>query len=166
MNARLRSAFTLALGLTASAFVVACSDAATPGGAPAAVASSDGGAGNDGASVAAANVDVVYKGTTATVDVASLPGQDYRGSQVVTLTKVWEASKLSGDLTKLQFDFEGDDGFRPSARDRCKTLITGAQIAQGYILPDTRTLVWDDALGLPGCYSVKLVAKVLVSDAP
>lgn len=140
--------------------LVACSDSATGASAPV----SDGGS-SDGA-VGTTKLAVVYKGASTDVDVGALSRQDYRGSQVVSLTKVWDAAKLGADLAKVQFDFEGDDGFRPSSKDRCKTPITGAQIEKGYILPDTRTLVWDDALGLPGCYSVKLVAKVLVADAP
>jgi hypothetical protein len=34
------------------------------------------------------------------------------------------------------------------------------------MIPETRTLMWDDALGLPGCYCVHSVAKVIGLDAP
>lgn len=147
-----------------------CSDDA----APASVANDggntpgDGGTSESGATQAAQNVLVVYKTSEVAVDVTTLARQDYKGSPVVTLTKVWEASKLSAELGKLEFDFEADDGFRPAASARCKDLskITGAQLGQGYVLPETRTLVWDEALGLPGCFSVKFVAKVLATDKP
>ena len=139
-----------------------CSDAAAP------LPAVDGGvASTDGsASSAPVNVTVEYKGASAVVDVAALARQDYKGSQVVALDKVWAASKTSASLANVEFEFEADDGFRPSARDRCKTKIVGSQLPQGYVLPETRTLVWDDALGLPGCYSVKYVAKVIVTDKP
>lgn len=143
-------------------FVWGCSDdggGTSP--APAGTANgTDGGTSN----TAPANVAVEYGGKTVTVDVAALARLDYKGSSVVSLSKVWDSAKLEADLGKVEFDFEGDDGFRPTTRDRCKTKITGAQIAQGYVLPETRTLVWDEALGLPGCYGVKGVAKVIVTD--
>jgi hypothetical protein len=122
--------------------------------------------GDGGTSSAPSNVALDYKGTAATVDLNKLTQQDYKGEKVVSLSKVWEASALTGDLAKLEFDFEGDDGFRPSSKDRCKTKIAGTQLGQGYVLPDVRSLVWDDALGLPGCYAVKGVAKIYATDKP
>lgn len=112
----------------------------------------------------AVNVVVVHGDDSATVDVAALPSQTYKDTNVVPLAAVWAQSKLEGDLAKLSFDFEGDDGFRPSSKDKCKTNVTGEQLGKGYIVPKTRKLIWDDALGLPGCYSVRDVAKIIAVD--
>jgi hypothetical protein len=120
--------------------------------------------GTGGAQAAVADVRLTYGGASATVDLATLATQDYKGTAVVSLATVWAAGKLHADTSSLQFDFEGDDGFHPSNKASCAAYVAGAQIARGYILPDTRTLVWDDALGFPGCYSVKAVATVIGLD--
>lgn len=110
---------------------------------------------------AVAPVVLSYGDHSTTVDVAGLPTQDYKGSAVVSLAAVWAKGQLADDASKLTFDFEGDDGFHPSSRDKCKKNVSGADLAKGYIVPATRTLVWDDALGLPGCYNVHNVAKMI-----
>lgn len=141
-----------------------CSD---DGGSSAPAPASASSAGTDSgvpSSSAAANVVVEYRDRSVTVDVASLARLEYKGASVVSLGKVWESAKLEVDSSTIELDFEGDDGFRPTTRDRCKAKITGAQMEKGYVLPETRTLLWDEALGLPGCYGVKGVAKVLVTD--
>jgi hypothetical protein len=127
--------------------------------------STGGSTGTGGAPQAEVDVLVTYGTDSVKVNIAALTTQDYKGVTVVPLTSVWTSSKLHPDLTTLQFDFEGDDGFHPSNKTNCAAYVTGAQLAQGYILPDTRTLVWDDALGFPGCYSVKAVAKIIGLDA-
>jgi hypothetical protein len=125
-----------------------------------------GGAGTRGAPAGLADVALVYGGSSTKVDVAKLPTQPYKGAEVVPLSAVWSTGGLAPDVASLVFDFEGDDGFHPSMKANCQSFVTGAQLAQGYILPETRTLVWDDALGFPGCYSVKAVAKIIGLDAP
>jgi hypothetical protein len=106
------------------------------------------------------SITLVHGASTAVVDVAALPTQMLKGSPVVPLTAVWTAGGLA-DASGLQFDFEGDDGFHPSSKSKCAAFIAGATLVQGYVLPATRTLVWDDALGLPGCYSVHGVSKMI-----
>ncbi|MFO0592650.1 MAG: hypothetical protein U0441_34215 [Polyangiaceae bacterium] len=123
-----------------------------------------GGTDTGGTQVGLADVLLSYGGSSVTVDVATLDTQMYKGAAVVPLTAVWAAGKLHDDTTTLQFDFEGDDGFHPSNKANCAAYITDAELPKGYILPDTRTLVWDDTLGLPGCYSVKAVAKIIGLD--
>lgn len=125
-----------------------------------------GGAGMGGQPAGLADVELIYKDTSTKVDVAKLPTQPYKGAEVVPLSVVWSAGALTPDLTGLAFDFEGDDGFHPSMKPNCMEYPKAADIAKGYILPETRTLVWDDTLGYPGCYSVKLVAKMIGLDAP
>lgn len=115
--------------------------------------------------IAANAVTLVYGATTTKVDVSTLPTTTYKGASVVALSSLWAAGKLRDDVSTLSFYFEADDGFHPSNKASCSTNITGAQLSKGYLLPATRSLVWDDALGLPGCYSVKAVAKVIGVDA-
>lgn len=119
----------------------------------------------DDTPVVTAKVTVLYGTKSTTVDVGALPTVDYKGSAVVRLDAVWTAAALGGELGKLEFDFEGDDGFHPSSKDKCKANIKGSQLDKGYILPATRSLFWDDSLGLPGCYSVRFVAKISALDA-
>lgn len=159
-----RSVFVIAVAASLSFASAACSSSATSS-TPA--ATSDGGAGDGGTSTASSGpqiVTVTYGGTSKPIDITTLATQDYKGEPVVALTKIWDETKITGDLAKLEFDFEGDDGFHPTSKPRCTTLIPGAQLAQGYVLPATRSLVWDDALGLAGCYAVKGVAKVIATD--
>lgn len=177
MRLRLSESVSFALaGVLATLFVgtaLGCSSSESPSAPAQVVATSDAGDVDAGAELGdaggdpstAQNVGVEFGSQSTEIDVMSLERQDYRGTQVVSLTRVWEAANFGTDVATLQFDFEGDDGFHPTSRDRCKTLIQGSQIPQGYILPETRTLIWDDALGLPGCYSVKGVAKIIASSA-
>ncbi len=109
-------------------------------------------------------IELRLGGQQKTVALGALPRQDYKGSSVVLLSAVWDSAGL-GDRAALDFDFEGDDGFRPSTKDRCKTPIHGPELEKGYLIPETRTIVWDDALGKPGCYAVRFVAKILAAPA-
>jgi hypothetical protein len=108
-------------------------------------------------------VSLVYGTSSIPVDLTTFPTQDYKGTAVVPLTAVWSAGALK-DASTLQFDFEGDDGFHPTSKSNCTGYITSNQLSMGYILPTTRSLVWDDSLGFPGCYSVKGVAKIIGLD--
>ncbi len=155
----------LALAFAATLALAACSSSESSS-STTSTSTGDGGATDGSASTASGPqiVTVTYAGSAKPVDVTTLATQDYKGEPVVALSKIWEAAKLTGELTKLEFDFEGDDGFHPTSRPRCTALVPGAQIAQGYVLPATRSLVWDDALGLAGCYAVKGVAKVIATD--
>lgn len=110
-------------------------------------------------------VKLTLGGQEKDVAIGALPRQEYKGTSVVTLGAVWDSSAL-GDRASLVFDFEGDDGFRPSTKDRCKTPIHGAELDKGYLVPETRTIVWDDALGKPGCYAVRFVAKIIAAPGP
>ena len=110
-------------------------------------------------------VNVVYGGTSRPVDLGTLPTSEVNGQKLASIVDLWTASNTPAELAKVQFDFEGDDGFRPSTKGACKTPITGAQLSKGYIDPQLRNLFWDDSLGLSGCYRVKGLAKVLASDA-
>ena len=175
---RSRTLLVIALLVT----VTACGDQAVDNGNPTldagagggstTVATGGGGAGGAGGATGTggqpaglADVELIHGSDTTKVDVAALPTVDYKGSPVVPLTVVWSAGKLTEDIANLAFDFEGDDGFHPSMKGGdCLAYPTATEIEKGYILPDTRTLVWDDALGFPGCFSVKATAKIIGLD--
>ncbi len=151
---------------TSTSTSTSTSTATGTGGAGGAAATGSGGGAGGSTALGAADVTVVHGADTATVDLTKLTTQDYKGTLVVPLQAVWAAGGLAAGQTRLEFDFEGDDGFHPSQKSKCAAYITYAEIAQGYLIPETRSLVWDDALGLPGCYSVKAVAKVTALDVP
>lgn len=137
----------------------------TSTGAPGGGGAATGGSGTGGEAMGLADVELIYKASSTKVDVAKLATVDYKGSQVVPLPSVWSAGMLTADTTALQFDFEGDDGFHPSMKGgACLTYPKSEDFAKGYILPETRTLVWDDSLGFPGCFSVKSTAKIIALD--
>ena len=125
-----------------------------------------GGTGGEGGSTDLPHVDITlgYQANTAVVNLAALPTTTFKATTVVRLSDVWAAGMLKDDTSTVTFDFEGDDGFHPSAKPACMNNITSAQLAQGFITPDTRALLWPDAFGLPGCYFVKLTAKITAVD--
>jgi hypothetical protein len=161
-------------GLFVSALAVAllaCGDDGDPsgqnagsGGAAAAGGSAGaaGSGGSDGAAVGP-TIALSYGETNATVDLGKLPLETYKEQPVVRLSNVWAAGGL-GNAEGLVFDFEGDDGFRPTQAAKCPAPLPGTDLAQGYILPATRTLVWEDAKGFPGCRSVKALKAILATD--
>lgn len=157
--------------------LVACAAAACGGqdvdpgtsqttGSGGATTTASGTGGTGGVPHTAVDVLLSYGADSVTVDLSTLATQDYKGVAMVPLTAVWAAGKLHPDTSTLMFDFYGDDGFHPAQKGgACLTYPTGANLAQGYLLPETRSLVWDDALGWPGCFSVKAVAKMVALDA-
>jgi hypothetical protein len=87
------------------------------------------------------------------------------GTPVIGLQAVVQAALPGEDWTGLLFDFEASDGFRPEQREFCSTLVPvdWDTLGRGYINPATRDLVWDTALGFPGCMSPRDVAKIDVT---
>ncbi len=131
---------------------------------PACGQSSDAGEPSPGpASSASVSVTLVHGSATATANLSALATTDYKGQKVVPLSAVWAAGALA-DPSTLGFDFEGADGFHPSAKPACKARITADQLSKGFLLPEGRTLVWDESLGLPNCYGVHDVAKIIGLD--
>jgi len=82
-----------------------------------------------------------------------------------------EHIKLS-DVLKAAFpgkqfqvvDFVADDGFSPTSRESCNSLlpVDEAALEQGYINPLNRNLSWDASLGYPGCMRVSNIAEIWV----
>ncbi len=112
------------------------------------------------------HVSVSYAGQSAEVELAALETTTINAFTAVPLDKVWAATGFGVDLLSLRLDFEGDEGFRPSQKDKCADLLTGTPLLSGGITPDTRDLVWDDALNLPGCYAVRGVRSIDATDLP
>lgn len=133
------------------------------------------GCGNSGQSVdpgtqthtQAGKIDVGFESSSVSVNLGPIATTEYKGVALVLLSEVWTAANLSVDHTTLEFGFEADDGFTPESKG-CADL-PGADLDQGYIDPVSRSLTWDEALGLRGCYSVdaakKMTGHVPVADA-
>jgi hypothetical protein len=115
----------------------------------------------DGGSLA---VTVVRGADRHRVDLGGLPTTSVEGTEVVGLQAVLAAALPGEDLTASAAAFVASDGFRPEDRDFCIGLIPvpWATLAQGYLRPDTRDLLWDAGLGYPGCMSPRDITLIEV----
>jgi hypothetical protein len=111
------------------------------------------------------SVTVVFGDAGREVALGTLPTTLVDGTPVIGLQAVVEAALPGEDCAGLVFDFEASDGFRPEQRDFCATLVPvdWTSLGRGNINPATRDLVWDAALGYPGCMSPRDVAKIDVT---
>lgn len=96
-----------------------------------------------------------------TIDLRSLAMMRIDGGRYVCLADAWAAAQLPGDLTDLEFDFVGDDGFHSSAK---RPRVAGPMLARGYVHASRRDLLWDAGLAMPCVYRVKRVAMIVASD--
>ncbi len=80
---------------------------------------------------------------------------------------LWDVLVAAGleeeEIRSMRFDFESADGFRPS-RKGCDPL-EDESLMLGYLDPEDMNLIWDSSLGLPGCYRVTQVARILGESA-
>lgn len=120
------------------------------------------GGGGDGGG---ANVAVVFGDAGHVVVLEELATTLVAGAPVVGLQAVVAAALPGEEWTGLRFGFESADGFRPEQRDFCATLVPvdWATLGRGFIDPGSRDLVWDAALGFPGCMSPRDVARIDVT---
>jgi hypothetical protein len=76
---------------------------------------------------------------------------------------LWDILLAAGleadDILSMRFDFESEDGFRPTSKG-CEPL-EGETLEFGYLDPETLNLAWDAELGLRGCYWVTGTARIL-----
>ena len=118
------------------------------------------------AASAAANTSTVLTvtsgGATATLDLATLPKTTFNGQPAVAAPVVWEAANL-GSMTDLVFDFEGDDGYKPTSKPKCPAPLKSADFAKGFVVIATRTLEWEEGAGVARCWSVKLTRRVVAT---
>lgn len=95
----------------------------------------------------------------ASVDLATLPKTTFGDQPAVAMTTIWEAAKL-GPLAGLDFDFEGDDGFKPTSKPKCPRPLPAEKVAKAVVVVQTRGLEWPDAPDVPRCWSVKLTKRI------
>jgi hypothetical protein len=106
---------------------------------------------------------LVMRGSRASiVDLRRLYATNVNGARVVSLADVWVAAQLPGDLFALVFDFIDDDGSRASHGGNPK--LDNGQFVRGWIDLDTRDLVWDASVDVPGHWRVKGVSTIVVDD--
>ena len=140
------------------------SSGSTTTGSSGAVSQTDGGGSSSGGVVAAGSVVLSVNGTDYPLVLADLPHTTFKDTQVVTLPALWAASGVSASYNDFRFDFVGGDGFRPSTRDKCKTVVfDGATFAKGYVEVESQRLTWDDDLGFSGCAFVNGLARIEAS---
>jgi len=122
----------------------------------------DGGDAGDGGS---ATVAVVFGGESHEIELDDLPSMLVEGASVVGLLAVIEAALPGEDCSTLAVDFVASDGFRPEDSYLCVTLVPvpWSTLSRGYLNPATRDLVWDAALGYPGCMSPRDIAQIEVT---
>lgn len=107
-------------------------------------------------------VTVLWGGNEDVVFLDSLDKVVFEERSVCLLWDVLlEAGLEEEEILSMHFDFEsGEDGFRPSEVVGCDPL-DGEILALGYLDPDSLALLWDDTLGLRGCYWVTQTAVIL-----
>lgn len=154
ISASLSIVTPLAIALLAASFA-ACDEQTVDPGDTSAVTSATGATTSGSSMVDPVNITLVHGTDQIVVDLAQLDTVMVKGAIAVPLEAVWAKGALADENT-VTFDFEGDDGFHPSQKPACKAFITPAQLAHGYITPDSsRVLIWEDSLGFSGCYFVK-----------
>lgn len=141
--------------------LAACDQKAEPG-------QQDSGVPDDGGSLPGLTVTVSYQGTDVDVDTATLtPTTSPGGTPAVLLADVVLAAVPGKDLATVNAGFLASDGFDPSTKANCASLLplAGDQLENGYFDLASGNLSWPDALQFPGCSYVKGLAKVVLTDA-
>ncbi|MBN1772261.1 MAG: hypothetical protein JXB32_13415 [Deltaproteobacteria bacterium] len=118
-----------------------------------------------GADGAGRFVTVVFDDAGHEVVLGTLATTLVEGTPVVGLQAVIEAALPGETPDGLVAGFVGADGFRPESREFCELLVPvdWETLGRGYIHPVTRDLLWDAALGFPGCMSPRDIAEIDVT---
>jgi len=110
------------------------------------------------------SVTVAWGGNEAEVFLNALDPLVVEERTVYLLRDILLAAGLEEEeIGSMRFDFEAEDGFRPSSVG-CEPL-EGEDLALGYLDPDGMALVWDSSLGLRGCYWVSRIVRILGESA-
>ncbi len=109
------------------------------------------------------SVQVVRGDQGVSVELGSLETVAVGGQRLVKLQDVVLAADLVSTPDKNVFDFEGTDGFRPSA-DKGLDPLTWEQLSKGWMHPVTGSLTWSPELSMPSAWNVSNVAKVHILD--
>jgi hypothetical protein len=111
----------------------------------------------------AVTLTVTYSGDSTDLSLAQLTGTRDGDLCLVPLADVVNAAGLGIDLEATYYDFRATDGFQPTQVE-CSEL-SGSLLDQGWVDLGTGTLLWDEALGLRGCYHTNDVRTIIVTDA-
>jgi hypothetical protein len=117
----------------------------------------------DACHLAAVTMTVTYGAQSADVDLADLDGVLDGDLCRVPLVDVVTTANLGIDLASTYVTFEAADGFRPT-QVGCSEL-PGTTLDDGDADRPTGAILWDEALGLRGCYSVNQARVIIVTDA-
>jgi hypothetical protein len=112
----------------------------------------------------AVSMAVSYGNESEAVDLGTLQGTEDGDLCLVPLMDVVDAAGLGFDPEASYYDFMASDGFRPTQVD-CVT-VDATTLELGWVDRVTGTLVWDESLGLRGCYSVTKAVEIAAYDAP
>lgn len=112
----------------------------------------------------AVTMTVSYESEREVVDLGTLTGTEDGDLCLVPLMDVVDAAGIGFDPDKSYYDFVGSDGFRPTQVE-CLT-VDATVLEQSWVDRVTGTLVWDDSLGMRGCYSVTKAVEIAAYDAP
>jgi len=111
-------------------------------------------------------VEVLYGDQTVVVAAGGLAAGELDGERVVLLETILAASELGLDPATVSMDFEGSDGYRPTAANRCTDYlpVDGALAGRCGLVVDTSQLTFDPQLDVGGCARVKAVVKIYLAD--
>jgi hypothetical protein len=128
-------------------------------------AQQDSGVPDDSGTVPGLKITVSYQGADTDVDISTLT--PVTGTTAVLLADVVLAAQPGMDLATVNAGFLASDGFDPSTKANCASLLplSGDLLEQGQVDVATANLSWPDALQMPGCSYVKGLAKVMLTDA-
>jgi len=103
-------------------------------------------------------VTIVCGGRSAVVDLRRMKAIRFQSVIVVRLDELWFESRMGADMTRLAFDFVGEDGFRPTHSGLAP--LSGDHLKRGYLHTRSRNLLWDDP-SLDSAFSVHGVAMIV-----
>ncbi|MGI5860661.1 MAG: hypothetical protein ACOX6T_01240 [Myxococcales bacterium] len=111
-------------------------------------------------------VKVTWQGASTDVALGGLPTVEVAGAKAVRLTEVVAEVIGSTAVAGLKADFTAADGFKPGSKSTCDGFIPvpGDKLAQGYIDPQSRHLIWDESLQYPGCLHINDTAEIILSE--
>jgi len=117
------------------------------------------------------SVQVVYNnGAAETVEFKNLETvYKFNAAPVVSVTDIVLGSGLVLSVDGLWLNFMGSDGYTPLGNDNCSDDFTPTPadvIDSAWVERGTRNLLWEEALEVPSCMSVKDVETVYVADDP
>jgi hypothetical protein len=157
MKIRVRS-LPLLVSVLFGLSLAACDQTTEPG-------QQDSGVPDDGGTVPGLKITVSYQSSDTDVDISTLT--PVTGTTAVLLSDIVLAALPGKDLATVNAGFLASDGFDPSTKANCASILplSGDLLEQGQVDTTTANLSWPDALQMPGCSYVKGLAKITLTDA-